>query len=68
MRVIQGLQVRIQNRIIKPVLATKQRPSVPVAFKLLDWFPVLRRIPARLVGVGVRPEHIRTPDVGQSRV
>jgi hypothetical protein len=25
--------------------------------------PVLRRIPARLVGIGIRPEHIRTPDV-----
>ena len=64
MRVIQGLQVVIQNRVIKPVLATKQRPSAPMMFKLLDWFPALRRIPARVVGLGVRREHVRTPDVG----
>jgi hypothetical protein len=44
------------------VLASKQRPKPPAALKLLDWFPVLRRIPARLVGIGIRPEHIRTPD------
>jgi hypothetical protein len=31
--------------------------------KLLQWFPVLRRIPARLIAVGVRPEHIHTPEV-----
>jgi hypothetical protein len=64
MRVIQGLQVVIQNRVIKPVLATKQRPSAPMMFKLLDWFPALRRIPARVVGLGVRREHVRTPDAG----
>jgi hypothetical protein len=31
--------------------------------KLLDIFPVLRRLPARLVGMGFRPEHVHTPDV-----
>jgi 2-polyprenyl-6-methoxyphenol hydroxylase-like FAD-dependent oxidoreductase len=54
MRVIQGLQLVIQNQVIKRVLATKQRPSPPMVFKLLDWFPALRRIPARVVGLGVR--------------
>jgi hypothetical protein len=34
---------------------------VPLAMRLLQRFPVLRRIPARLVGVGVRPEHVRVP-------
>jgi hypothetical protein len=32
-------------------------------FKLFDMFPVLRRIPARLLAVGIRPEHVHTPDV-----
>ena len=30
--------------------------------RLLDELPALRRIPARLIGMGVRPEHVRTPD------
>ena len=64
MRVIQGIQVLIQNRIITRVLASKQRPTAPFAVKLFNWFPVLRRIPARIVGLGVRREHVRTPDVG----
>jgi 2-polyprenyl-6-methoxyphenol hydroxylase-like FAD-dependent oxidoreductase len=63
MRVIQGIQVLIQNRIITPVLASKQRPAPPLAVKLLNWIPALRRLPARIVGLGVRPEHIQTPDV-----
>ena len=36
------------------------RPALPV--KLLRWFPFLRRLPARLLGLGFRPEHIHTPD------
>jgi hypothetical protein len=30
--------------------------------KLFGVFPILRRIPARLVGIGIRPEHVRTPE------
>jgi hypothetical protein len=32
---------------------------VPLAMRLLQRFPVLRQIPAHLVGVGIRPEHVR---------
>jgi hypothetical protein len=32
-------------------------------FRAFNVFPVLRRIPARLLGIGIRPEHIRTPDI-----
>ena len=38
-------------------------PAAPFAVKLLDWLPVLRRIPARLLGLGFRPEHVRTPEL-----
>jgi 2-polyprenyl-6-methoxyphenol hydroxylase-like FAD-dependent oxidoreductase len=65
-RVIQRIQVAMQNRIIGPVLAGAVRPKPPAAAKLLNWFPALRRIPARVIGIGVRPEHIRTPDVARS--
>lgn len=63
MRVIQWLQIQIQNNVLSPVLGTQERPKPPFAAKFLNWFPVLRRIPARLIGLGVRPEHIRTPEI-----
>jgi 2-polyprenyl-6-methoxyphenol hydroxylase-like FAD-dependent oxidoreductase len=59
--VTQAFQRAIQNRVIGPVLAGAQ-PKPPLAVKLLDWFPALRGIPARFIGIGVRPEHIRTKD------
>ena len=48
------------------VLASAERPKPPFAARFFNWFPVLRRIPARLIGLGVRPEHIRTPEVPAS--
>jgi len=63
MRVIQRMQVTVQNNIITRVLASTERPRAPFAAKLFNWFPVLRRIPARVIGVGIRPEHIRTPEL-----
>jgi len=60
----QRLQLTIQKRIISHVLAMESDwPKPPLFFKLFNVFPVLRRIPARLLGVGIRPEHIRTPEV-----
>jgi 2-polyprenyl-6-methoxyphenol hydroxylase-like FAD-dependent oxidoreductase len=61
-RVTQRIQIFIQNRVISPVLAGTQRPKPPFAVKLSQWFPVLQRIAARVIGVGVRPEHIHTPE------
>ena len=62
-RFTQWLQLTMQNQIISRVLASTQRPKPPLLFKLFDMFPVLRRIPARLLAVGIRPEHVHTPDV-----
>src|SRR5579859_3979503 len=62
-RFTQWLQLTIQKRIISRVLESQQRPKPPLAFKLFNVFPVLRRIPARLLGLGIRPEHVRTPDI-----
>jgi 2-polyprenyl-6-methoxyphenol hydroxylase-like FAD-dependent oxidoreductase len=61
-RVTQRIQVFIQNRVISPVLAGTERPKPTFVVKLVQWFPALQRIPARLVGIGVRPEHIHTPE------
>jgi 2-polyprenyl-6-methoxyphenol hydroxylase-like FAD-dependent oxidoreductase len=62
MRFTQWLQLTIQRRIIRRVLEARQRPKPPLFLKLFGVFPALRGIPARLIGVGVRPEHVRTPE------
>jgi 2-polyprenyl-6-methoxyphenol hydroxylase-like FAD-dependent oxidoreductase len=62
MRVIQRMQVIVQNKLLSPALASRERPKPPFVMRLIQWFPVLRRIPARIVGLGVRPEHIQTPE------
>lgn len=54
----QGLQIAIQNRVIRRVLGGTRPLSLPWQLKLLQWFPYLRRFPARLVGLGFRPEHV----------
>jgi hypothetical protein len=56
------LQLTIQRRIINRVLESQRRLQPPLFFRLFGIFPVLRRILARLVGVGIRPEHVRTPE------
>jgi 2-polyprenyl-6-methoxyphenol hydroxylase-like FAD-dependent oxidoreductase len=65
-RVTQGFQVFAHKRFIGPAMR-HARPLIrlPFPLKLLQIFPILRRIPARLVGLGVRPEHVRTPDTKQ---
>ncbi len=57
-RVTQGLQVAVQRRIIARVLVETGPLKPPLAVRLLAKVPFLRRIPARIVGVGVRPEHV----------
>jgi 2-polyprenyl-6-methoxyphenol hydroxylase-like FAD-dependent oxidoreductase len=61
-RLTQGVQVFIQNRVLGPVLGTNQQISVPWFLRLFRHWPFLRRIPARIVGIGFRPEHIETKD------
>lgn len=57
----QRMQVIAQNRIITPLLARSENDAPlgpPFVVRLFKRFPILRRLPARLVGMGVRPEHI----------
>ena len=58
-RVTQSIQLAIQNRVVRRVLASTAPSKPPFILKLLDWLPALRGIPARLVGIGARPEHVR---------
>lgn len=62
-RLTQWAQVQVQQRVLGRVLGNTQRIAVPAFIRLLKKFPVLRRIPARMIGIGVRPEHVRTPNV-----
>src|SRR5207248_332164 len=62
MKVIQGMQIAVQSRIIDPLLDSDKPVTAPWAARLFNRFPFLRRIPARVVGMGVRPEHVRTPE------
>jgi 2-polyprenyl-6-methoxyphenol hydroxylase-like FAD-dependent oxidoreductase len=64
-RMTQRLQVFAHRNVFTPVLSNQtQIRRLPLPFRLLQRFPVLRRIPARLIGLGFRPEHVRTPEKG----
>jgi len=60
-RVIQRIQVLVQNQLLSPALASSARPKPPWPMRLIASAPFLRGIPARVLGVGVRPEHVQTP-------
>ncbi len=59
-RATQALQVFVQNRVISRVLANRRRVRAPLLLRLLSRWPYFRRLPARIVGLGFRPEHVRT--------
>jgi 2-polyprenyl-6-methoxyphenol hydroxylase-like FAD-dependent oxidoreductase len=61
-KVTQAFQIFVQDRAIDPILSGKEIDGAPLVMRLFDEFPLLRRLPARLIGVGVRPEHVRTRD------
>jgi 2-polyprenyl-6-methoxyphenol hydroxylase-like FAD-dependent oxidoreductase len=58
-RMTQRMQVLIQNRVISNVLRAQATPKAPLAVRMVGHFPALRRLPARIIGMGFRPEHIR---------
>jgi 2-polyprenyl-6-methoxyphenol hydroxylase-like FAD-dependent oxidoreductase len=65
-KLTQWLQVQVQNRVITRALAARAPLRPPFVVKLFNRIPLLRRIPARLIGVGVRPEHVRTRNLFKS--
>ena len=60
MKVIQKMQTTVQERLIDKILDSKKPITAPWGMRLFNTFPFLQRIPARIVGIGVRPEHVRT--------
>jgi 2-polyprenyl-6-methoxyphenol hydroxylase-like FAD-dependent oxidoreductase len=59
----QALQLTVQKRIISNVLSMTETPRPPFVLTLFNRFPILRRIPARLIGMGFRPEHVHSPAI-----
>jgi 2-polyprenyl-6-methoxyphenol hydroxylase-like FAD-dependent oxidoreductase len=67
-RVIQSAQKAVHDRVLTPLVVRRAvLQKVPLPLRLFELFPVLRRIPARLVGLGVRREHIRSPNADLRR-
>ncbi len=62
-RATQRLQIAAQNNIIRRVLGNPRPLTLPWSLKFLGRLRFLRRIPARLIGLGFRPEHVKTPEV-----
>jgi 2-polyprenyl-6-methoxyphenol hydroxylase-like FAD-dependent oxidoreductase len=67
-RLVQRMQKIVHDRILTPLVVRKAvLDKVPFVLRLFQRFPILRRIPARIVGLGFRREHIRSPDAGLRR-
>lgn len=58
-RVTQRFQIMMQDRVLLPYLHAKGPTRPPFISKLFNWVPILRWLPARFIGIGVRPEHIK---------
>jgi 2-polyprenyl-6-methoxyphenol hydroxylase-like FAD-dependent oxidoreductase len=62
-RIIQKMQVLIQDNVINKKISETKDSKPPLFMRIINRFPILRRIPAWLIGVGFRSEHVRTPEV-----
>src|SRR4029453_15457918 len=60
-RLIQGMQIFIHRRVVTGRTSDEKKTSLPFVLRLLKWFPILCQLPARFIGLGPRPEHIRSP-------
>nr|WP_296337147.1 FAD-dependent oxidoreductase [Reyranella sp.] len=56
----QAIQVFLQNRMIAPTLSGTRPLRPPWPVRMLNRFPLLRRLPARVLAMGVQPEHVKT--------
>jgi 2-polyprenyl-6-methoxyphenol hydroxylase-like FAD-dependent oxidoreductase len=66
-RIIQRLQLIVQNNVIERLLTAEGPLPPPLALRLASRFAWLRRIPARIIGLGFRPEHVHTPEIRTAR-
>lgn len=59
-RLIQAMQVFVHRHVVTG-RTSRRKDSLPFVIRLLKWFPILRQVPARFIGIGPRPEHYRPP-------
>jgi 2-polyprenyl-6-methoxyphenol hydroxylase-like FAD-dependent oxidoreductase len=64
-RLIQAMQTFVHRNVVTG-RESKAGDSLPILVRLLQWFPTLRSLPARFIGIGPRPEHIRSPAIQKS--
>jgi 2-polyprenyl-6-methoxyphenol hydroxylase-like FAD-dependent oxidoreductase len=57
-RVTQGVQLMAQRRVVDPLLRSTGPVNAPAPLRLIERIPAIRGLPARLIGLGVRPEHL----------
>jgi 2-polyprenyl-6-methoxyphenol hydroxylase-like FAD-dependent oxidoreductase len=62
MTLIQGVQVAVQNGFLGKILNTKTKLKAPLLLRFFAAVPYFRRLPGYFIGIGPRPEHIRTPE------
>ncbi|MGQ0675989.1 MAG: FAD-dependent oxidoreductase [Rhodospirillales bacterium] len=62
-RATQGLQLMMQKRVITRVLGGAAPARAPLVMRLIANTPLLNRLPARLIGMGIRPEHVNSPEL-----
>jgi 2-polyprenyl-6-methoxyphenol hydroxylase-like FAD-dependent oxidoreductase len=63
-RLIQAMQIFIHRRVVTGRTSGEEKTALPFVLRLLKWFPILRQLPARFIGMGPRPEHFRSPTAG----
>jgi 2-polyprenyl-6-methoxyphenol hydroxylase-like FAD-dependent oxidoreductase len=61
-RITQAIQLFLQDKLVAKILRAGVPMEAPLALRLTSRLPLLRRLPARLIGIGVRPEHVHSPD------
>ena len=64
-KMTQRLQLAVQDRVIARALRANQPLTPPLFFRLVARFPWLQRLPGRLIGMGMRPEHVQTDATGR---
>jgi 2-polyprenyl-6-methoxyphenol hydroxylase-like FAD-dependent oxidoreductase len=54
----QRVQIFMHRHFLERIFSAREQTAPPLPARLLEKFAVLRRIPARMIGIGFRPEHL----------